>query len=154
MNGMRRWFFTFLFACVLFLPTGIYAAADPCAAGAGGTTGSNFVPLACYKGTALENVYSTDATNKDALAKYLNNLFRIVVSICAIGAVIRVIWAGYLYMDSDSWSKKGHWREVLGEVTLGIILLAGTYLLFYQINPCMLNFNILSSFTGGESCPA
>ena len=65
------------------------------------------------------------------------------ITIGAIVAVLRIAYAGYLYMGSDMWSSKGKAKEVLGEVTLGLLLLLGVYLILYQINPDIVTLKAL-----------
>ena len=120
------------------LPT-LAVAADP-------TT--NFVPLASYNNTPLQSVYSSPS-----LASYISGLFTMALSLGAILAVVRLVWAGYNYMGSDMWSSKQKARDIIVDVVWGMMLLLGTYLILYQINPCILNLSILQTFgSGGSTC--
>lgn len=99
-----------------------------------------FVPLADTPASSkLGNLYaSTDLSN------FVNGLFKFAIAIGAIGAVIRLAYAGYLYMgQSDMWSHKGDAKEIIGDVTLGILLLLAIYLILYQINPGILKLDAL-----------
>jgi hypothetical protein len=102
---------------------------------------TNFCPLANVDNSKLGDIYSSSGT----LSSFLNNIFRFALSIGAILAVLRLGWAGYLYMTSDSWGSKGHAKEVIGDVVLGLLLLLGTWLILYQINPDILKLNVLES---------
>ena len=102
-----------------------------------------FVPLADVKGSRLEQIYSgTD------LSAFVNNLFTFSLSVGAILAVLRLGWAGYLYMTTDSWGSKGHAKEVIGDVVLGLVLLLAIWLILHQINPDILKLNILDGISG------
>ena len=57
------------------------------------------------------------------------------------------MFAGFLYMGSDFWDKKNQAKEIIQDVVLGLLLLLGTYLILAQINPEILNLNILKSFS-------
>ncbi len=93
-----------------------------------------FVPLT--KDADFEKIFGTkvggDAKN---LTSFINSAFKLTLSIGAILAVLRIAWAGYQYMTSDAWGEKSHAKEILGDVTIGILLLLSVYLILYQINP-------------------
>ena len=101
-----------------------------------------FFPLAPpTQSSKLGNLYgSTD------LSGFINGLFKFAIAIGAIGAVLRLAYAGYLYMgQADMWSKKGEAREIIADVTLGILLLLAIWLILYQINPDILKLSALKN---------
>ena len=103
-----------------------------------GTT--NFVPLAdAQQSPMLSNVY-----NSGNLAQYVNTLFTTALSIGAILAVLRIAYAGYQYMTTDAWGSKQRAKEILGDVTLGLLLLLSIFLILKQINPHLLDLNVLT----------
>lgn len=83
-----------------------------------------------------------------------NGLFKIALSVGAMLAVLRLAYAGYLYMgSSDMWGSKHHAKEVIQDSIIGLLLLLSIYVILYQINPCLLNLNVLSSLGGqAASC--
>src|SRR3989344_3705742 len=120
----------FLATCLL-IPFIVHAQA-------GCTNG--FCPLAqTPPGSKLGQLYSTPD-----LAAFINGLFKFGIAIGAILAVLRLAYAGYLYMgQSDMWSSKGRAREVIKDVTLGLLLLLSIYLILFQINPNILKLKAL-----------
>ncbi len=103
-----------------------------------------FVPLAdVSQSQKLSNLYgSTDFSN------FINGLFKFAIAVGAIVAVLRLVYAGYLYMgQSDMWSHKGVAKGIIGEVTLGLLLLLAIYLILYQINPDILTLKALRNIT-------
>lgn len=121
-----------IFAFAYFLAATVYADAPLC-------DGKGFCALAPPpEGSKLGQLYGTTS-----LAGFLNGLFAAALSIGAILAVLRLAYAGYIYMTSDAWSSKGRAREVIGDVVLGLLLLLSVYLVLNQINPQLLNLNIL-----------
>ncbi|RJQ33450.1 hypothetical protein C4568_04695 [Candidatus Parcubacteria bacterium] len=139
MLAMRRYVLTTLIASALFVPTVLIAQT------------TNYVPLADYSGTPIGSVYG--AGGQQTLPQYVRTLFAIALSAGAILAVIRLVWAGYKYMGTDMWSQKGEAKAIIKDVVFGMLLLLGTYLILYQINPCILNLDILQSFgSGGQAC--
>jgi heme/copper-type cytochrome/quinol oxidase subunit 4 len=87
-----------------------------------------------------------------SLSDFINGLFKFGIAIGAIGAVLRLAYAGYLYMgQSDMWSHKGQAKSIITDVTLGLLLLLGVYLILYQINPDIVNLKALNDI---QSAPA
>ena len=122
----------FVFTAALFF-TGVVHAAD-----------AGFVALAPPPGNSkLGQLYGTTS-----LAGFLNGLFTAALSIGAILAVLRLGYAGYVYMTSDAWNTKSHAKEIIGDVVLGLLLLLGTWLILNQINPGLLNLNVLQNIGG------
>lgn len=100
-----------------------------------------FVPLVPpTQSSKLGNLYGSSD-----LSSFVNGLFKFAIVIGAIGAVLRLAYAGYLYMGSDMWSNKGQAKEIIGDVTLGILLLLAIWLILYQINPDILKLNALKN---------
>lgn len=126
---VRRRIYLFLFLAVLLAPALLFAA-DP----------KNFVPLANYDDVPLFKA----AYQSGSLPGYLNALFRILLSVGAILATIWLIGAGYLYFRGDNVATKQKARQMIGDVFFGLFTLFLIYLFLYQINPCIINLNILS----------
>ena len=83
----------------------------------------------------------------------LNRAFQIAISVGAILAMLRIGYAGYLYMGSaDMWSTKQHAKDVFRDAVIGLLLLLAIWLILYQINPCILNLDVLQ--TGQNTCGA
>ena len=99
-----------------------------------------FVPLAeTPAGSKLAQL----STSRD-FSGFINGLFKFAIAIGAIGAVLRLAYAGYLYMgQSDMWSHKGEAKQIITDVTLGLLLLLSIYLILYQINPDILTLSAL-----------
>ncbi len=121
----------------LFLAAPHSTFADTC-----NTANSNgFVPLACYSNSPLIQ----KAFNSGSLSVYINNVFTIVMSVGAIAAVLRIAYGGYMYMGSaDMWGNKQQAKEIIRDAIIGLLLLFGIYLILNQINPNLLNLNILN----------
>lgn len=108
----------------------------------------NFVPLAeTPPGSKLNNIYSSTGD----LSSFVNGLFKFAIGIAAIGAVIRIAYAGYLYMGSaDMWSSKSAAKKILADVTLGLLLLMAIWLILRQINPDILKLEALKNITPAQ----
>src|SRR3989344_5854065 len=100
-----------------------------------------FVPLAdASQSPMLQGIYESGN-----FGSYVNAMFKVALSVGAILAVLRIAYAGYLYMASDMWNTKAKAREILGNVVLGLLLLLSIYLILYQINPDILRLNIFEN---------
>ena len=117
---------------------------------------TQFVPLApmdAQQGSKLSGIY----TGGD-LSAYISKLFVFALSVGAIIAVVRLMWAGYLYMGSELWTSKDKARGIFREVIFGILLLLAIYLILQKINPQLLNVTILNSIknapSSGQQSPA
>lgn len=103
----------------------------------------SFVPLApAPGGSRLGDLYGTTTTS---LGSFINKLFVAALSLGAILAVLRLAYAGYLYMTTDAWGTKGKAKEVIGDVIIGLLLLLSIWLILRQINPQLLDLNVLKN---------
>src|SRR3989338_3012447 len=109
-----------------------------------------FVPLAVTPGgSKLGQLYSSGN-----FSDFINGLFKFAIAIGAIVAVLRLAYAGYLYMgQSDMWSHKGEARDIIKDVTIGLLLLLAIYLILYQINPDILKLKALERIKPVQSAP-
>jgi hypothetical protein len=101
-----------------------------------------FAPLAPVSGSSkLGGLYGAND-----ITTFINTLFKFALGVGAIGAVLRLSYAGYLYMgQADMWSHKGQAKTIIGDVTLGLLLLLSIWLILYQINPDILSLNALQT---------
>jgi hypothetical protein len=110
---------------------------------------NTFKPLACYNGAGDLQKAITSADQPNNLATYFNAVFRIMLSVGAFLAVLRITWAGYLYMGSaDMWSNKETAKKMFTDAIIGLLLLFGVYLILFQINDKILNLNTLNELGG------
>lgn len=100
-----------------------------------GTTNSSFVPLTNIPG--LTNV----AANSAGLATFFNNLYKYLIGIAAVLAVIEIIWGG-LEMMGESVTKHSKGRERITQAILGLVLVLSPVLVFTIINPSILNLSL------------
>jgi hypothetical protein len=129
---------------VLWFALPLVALADPTA---------DFVPLAKVPSGPLGTLYATP--NNGDFSNFINSLFKFTLAIGAIAAVLRIAYAGFLYMgQSDMWSHKGQAKTIIGDVTLGLLLLLGVYLILYQINPDIVKLNALKNITKVQQVPS
>ncbi len=114
-----------------------------------------FVPLT--KDADFQKIFgvgSNAGSNPQDLSTFISGAFKVTLSIGAILAVLRIAYAGYQYMSSDAWGEKSHAKEILGDVTIGILLLLSVWLILNQINPNILQLKISGVNSSGGSSGA
>lgn len=121
---MRKIFFFTL--CLLPLGIASYAlAAD------------GFVALAPIPGLTEGTV----ATSNN-LPLFFNNLYKYLIGIAAVLAVIEITWGGLEISTQDSVSKQSSGRERISQAIFGLILVLSPALVFGIINPQILNLQL------------
>jgi hypothetical protein len=109
----------------------------PSPAPAPAQTTNGFVPLAGIPGL------TTGVTaSQEGLAVFFNNLYKFLIGLAAILAVIEIIWGGLEISTKDSVSKQGLGRERITNAILGLVLVLSPVLVFTIINPKILNLSI------------
>jgi len=81
--------------------------------------------------------------NNNSLPGFFNAVFKVLLSVGAILAVLRISYAGWKYMGTDLWTSKNDAKEIIKDAVLGLMLLLGMYIILYQINPDILELNAL-----------
>lgn len=96
-----------------------------------------FVPLAPIPGLT-----EGATANTAGLANFFNNLYKYLIGVAAILAVIMIIWGGLEISTQDSVSKKGAGKEKIYNAIFGLVLVLSPVLVFSIINPSILNLSI------------
>lgn len=94
--------------------------------------------------TYLSTIFNPDNT----LSAFFSVLFTSAIAVGAILAVLRLGYAGFLYMTSDVWGDKQKATGIIQETVLGLLLLLAIWIILYQINPDILNLDILRNIGG------
>jgi hypothetical protein len=96
-----------------------------------------FVALAPIPGLT-EGVTADSAS----LATFFNNLYKYLIGIAAVLAVIEIILGGLEISTKDSVSKQSDGRERITQAIFGLILVLSPVLVFSIINPSILNLSL------------
>jgi hypothetical protein len=76
------------------------------------------------------------------IVNFFNNLYKYLVGLAAILAVIEIIWGGLEYSTQDSVSKQSDGKERIYGAIMGLILVLSPVLVFSIINPSILNLSL------------
>lgn len=96
-----------------------------------------FVPLAPIPG--LTQGATADTAG---LANFFNNLYKYLIGVAAILAVIMIIWGGLEISTQDSVSKKSDGKQRIYNAIGGLVLILSPVLVFSIINPSILNLSL------------
>ena len=147
---MKKIIFVSLFLLLIgFIP---HVFAQTTAVPAQGTSG--FTALAPIPG--LTSGFNGATTiNPTSLASFFNNLYKFLIGLAAILAVIEIIWGGLEISTKDSVSKQSDGRQRITQAILGLVLVLSPVLVFSIINPSILNLSLnlpaLNTASGGAA---
>lgn len=100
-----------------------------------------FVALAPIPGLTGPGV--TDVVNSTSLAKFFNNLYKYLIGLAAVLAVIQIIWGGArIAMNQDNVSILMENKGKIYNAILGLVLVLSPVLVFSIINPSILNLSL------------
>ena len=101
---------------------------------------SSFTALAPIPG--LTDANTTSVINSTTLANFFNNLYKYLIGLAAVIAVIEIIWGGLEISTKDSVSKQSDGKERITQAIFGLVLVLSPVLVFSIINPSILNLSL------------
>lgn len=110
-----------------------------------------FAGFASLSGVGGKDVapFLTAAFNSGDMAQLVNAAFKAAIAVGAILAVLQLAYAGFLYMGGDSWGTKENAKQRMRNAVTGLFLLLAIWLILEQINPQILNLNVLPDPSAG-----
>ncbi|OHA15467.1 MAG: hypothetical protein A3G52_00625 [Candidatus Taylorbacteria bacterium RIFCSPLOWO2_12_FULL_43_20] len=76
------------------------------------------------------------------LSGFLVGMFKLLIAVSGLLAMIMIIWGGVLYMSTDAISGKSEGKEKITNAVIGLVLALGSWLIIYTINPKILEFTL------------
>lgn len=112
---------------------------------AGPALAQTFVPLTGEEVSKVKLApFMTDAFSANAdLSTFVNAMFKAAIGIGAMLAVLQIARGGFYYMGSDMWHKKEQAKHLIQDAVTGLLILMAVWLVLNQINPQLLNLNVL-----------
>lgn len=100
-----------------------------------------FTALAPIPG--LTDAANTSVVNSTSLANFFNNLYKYLIGLAAVLAIIQITWSGIrIALNQDNVStitdSKGH----IAQAILGLVLVLSPVIVFSIINPSILNLSL------------
>lgn len=102
--------------------------------------GSGFTALAPIPG--LTDISPTSLANPANLADFFSNLYKYLIGVAAILAIIMIIWGGVEIATQDSVSKKTDGKKKIYDALYGLVLVLAPAIVFSIINPSILNLSL------------
>ncbi len=90
----------------------------------------------------IPNLTDGTVANSGNLANFFNNLYKYLIGLAAMLAVIEIIWGGLEISTKDSVSKQSDGKERITQAIFGLILVLSPVLVFSIINPSILNLSL------------
>jgi hypothetical protein len=113
------------FGATTQVPSYVLLAPIPCL----GTNGSTDPGTTCVNG----QVTST------SIQGYLIYVFKLIIALAVLLAIIMTIWGGFKYMTVESVTGKSGARKTIQDAVTGLLLALASYLILYTINPNLVN---------------
>ena len=104
--------------------------------------------------TPLEplSVWDAKADAYNNFAYYVNTVFKLLITLGSLFAIVMLVVAGIGYMVSEAAVDIEKAKQRARAALWGLLLLTGCWLILYTINPNLLNFNL--NIPGSTSSPA
>jgi len=77
-------------------------------------------------------------------ADYLSTVYKLAITIGALIAVVMLVTGGVRYMLSESFTDIDKAKTRIKNALWGLLILVGSFLILYTINPNLLNFSALN----------
>jgi hypothetical protein len=123
-----------------------------------GGTSQNPTPSTCTDGSCainyspLEPLPGYENLSKLDFAGMLNLLFKLLITIGALFAVGTLVYGGIVYMISGAVGEVGEAKKRMQAAIFALLLIAGSWLILYTINPKLLEFNLgVDSLSGNPN---
>ncbi|MEK7604371.1 MAG: hypothetical protein AAB442_01045 [Patescibacteria group bacterium] len=110
-------------------------------AGSSGSQSSGFVALAPIPG--LTDAANTSVVNASSLANFFNNLYKYLIGLAAVIAIIQITWSGIrIATNQDSVATVTDSKGNIYNAIIGLVLVLAPVLVFSIINPSILNLSL------------
>lgn len=100
---------------------------------------SGFTALAPIPGLTDK---ATSVVNAKDFSAFFNSLYRYLIGLAAVLAIIEIIWGGLEISTKDSVSKQSDGKSRITQAIFGLILVLSPVLVFTVINPSILNLSV------------
>ena len=104
-------------------------------------------PLPCIPGSGVTCPSSMKTTID--FRNYMQYAFNLLIGLAAAAAVFMMVWGGFKYMSTDSWSDKSEGLDIFKHAIYGLLLVLSSYLILKTIDPRLVEIpsNIVPTIT-------
>lgn len=105
-------------------------------------------PLPCFPSAPTKDANGVDIPGTGVVctsairtqfnfSDYMQFVFNLVIAISASAAVFMIVWGGFKYMTTDSWSGKSEGLDKVKSALLGLLLVLTSYMILRTVNPAL-----------------
>ncbi|MBP9747969.1 hypothetical protein KBD13_03510, partial [Patescibacteria group bacterium] len=73
------------------------------------------------------------------LAQYISGIYRYLLGISTIVAIIMVIYGGFLYLLANTGIQVASGKTIIQDALIGLVVLYGSYFILWNVNPDLVN---------------
>lgn len=112
---------------------------------------TNYVPIApvnTEEGNCTQNTDGTiscivdTSSSGGGFGKYFNFLIKFFIGICAVLAMLMIVYGGIEYMTGEAMSEKADGKGKIVAALMGLLLAVGAYAILNTINPQLLDLGL------------
>lgn len=70
---------------------------------------------------------------------YVQYIFNLAIALAAVAAVFTIVWGGFKYTSTDSFTGKSEGKEIIFKALQGLILVLASFLILQTIDPRLVN---------------
>ena len=78
----------------------------------------------------------------DTFSKYINDMYKLLVGVAGVLAVLMIMWGGIEYMSTDAIGGKEEAKGRINNALLGLMLALGSFLILKTVNSSFLKTNL------------
>lgn len=90
----------------------------------------------------------------ESFAGFIQAAFELSVIAAGMLAVLVLTIAGFQYMTSDAFTDKENAKKRIWNAIVGLLIVLGSYMLLYQINPNLVNLNVFTGSAPEDAPPS
>lgn len=104
------------------------------------STSGGYIPLVTVPG--LNDTVDPTQVGNGGIATFLNNIYKFLIGIAVVLAIIMIIYGGFEYALSEAITSKADGKHKIIQALYGLALVLAPALVFAIINPAILNLQI------------
>lgn len=117
---------------------------------AGETPERPFTPITPRLGVPIPGLSLSAPTESSGqisipfLVEYINGVYRYLVGIVLVVAVVMVVYGGFRYLVGASYGEINRGKEIIRDAIVGMLIVLGAYVILQTVNPATTSFSVLS----------
>ncbi|MDB5254097.1 MAG: seg [Parcubacteria group bacterium] len=84
----------------------------------------------------------SDASGKASIVSYIPGMYKLLIGLAGVLAVLKLIFAGIKYMSTDAFSGKESSKDDIQNALIGLLMAFSAWIILYTVNPKLVEFNL------------